>query len=208
MSINRIKSIKKQTDNRFLNLYEAEALHRDGSTSPYFIASRAPQIEALKISTKNNTPDGVIIYAVHGEQKDKIVLIRQFRYPINNYIYEFPAGLVEAGENMAECAIREMYEETGLTFKPLTVSEGYTKPYYTTIGMTDECCGTIYGYCSGVPNNSHQEAGEDIQIVLADRDECRRILKEEKVAIMCAYMLMHFIHETDDDPLAFLKELD
>lgn len=207
MSMNRIKSIKKQTNNRFLNIYEAEALHRDGSTSPYFIASRAPQIENLKISTQNNTPDGVIIYAVYGEQKDKLVLIRQFRYPINDYIYEFPAGLVETGENMNACAIREMYEETGLQFQPVSVSEAYTKPYFTTIGMTDECCGTVYGYCTGLPTNHHQEVGEDIQIVLADREECKRILKEEKVAIMCAYMLMHFIHTTDKDPLDFLKEL-
>lgn len=208
MSMNRIKSIKKQTNNRFLNIYEAEALHRDGSTSPYFIASRAPQIENLKISTKDSTPDGVIIYAVHGEQKDKLVLIRQFRYPINDYIYEFPAGLVEAGENMNACAIREMYEETGLQFQPVSVSEAYTKPYFTTVGMTDECCGTVYGYCTGIPTNHHQEAGEDIQIILADREECKRILKEEKAAIMCAYMLMHFIHTTDKDPLDFLKELD
>ncbi len=207
MSMNRIKSIKKQTNNRFLNIYEAEALHRDGSTSPYFIASRAPQIENLKISTQNNTPDGVIIYAVYGEQKDKLVLIRQFRYPINDYIYEFPAGLVETGENMNACAIREMYEETGLQFQPVSVSEAYTKPYFTTIGMTDECCGTVYGYCTGLPTNHHQEVGEDIQIILADREECKRILKEEKVAIMCAYMLMHFIHTTDKDPLDFLKEL-
>lgn len=208
MSTNRIKSIKKQTNNRFLNLYEAEALHRDGSTSPYFIASRAPKIENLKISTKNNTPDGVIIYAVYGEQKDKLVLIRQFRYPINDYIYEFPAGLVETGENMNDCAIREMYEETGLQFQPVSVSEAYSKPYYTTVGMTDECCGTVYGYCTGLPTNKHQENGEDIQIILADREECKRILKEEKVAIMCAYMLMHFIHTLDYDPLDFLKELD
>ncbi len=208
MSINRIKSIKKQTDNRFLNLYEAEVLHRDGSTSPYFIASRAPQIEDLKISTKNASPDGVIIYAVHGEAKDKIVLIRQFRYPINDYIYEFPAGLVEAGENMTDCAIREMYEETGLSFTPRHASNAYTKPYFTTVGMTDECCGMVYGYCNGTPTNKHQEAGEDIRIVLADRKECRRILKEEKVSIMCAYMLMHFIHTTDNDPLDFLNELD
>lgn len=207
MSMNRIKSIKKQTNNRFLNIYEAEALHRDGSTSPYFIASRAPQIENLKISTQNNTPDGVIIYAVYGEQKDKLVLVRQFRYPINDYIYEFPAGLVETGENMNACAIREMYEETGLQFQPVSVSEAYTKPYFTTIGMTDECCGTVYGYCTGLPTNHHQEVGEDIQIILADREECKRILKEEKVAIMCAYMLMHFIHTTDKDPLDFLKEL-
>lgn len=213
MSINRIKSIKKQTNNRFLNLYEAEALHRNGKVSPYFIASRAPEIENLKINTKDSQPDGVIIYAVHHDsqsekKKNKVVLIKQFRYPINDYIYEFPAGLVEIGEDMTAAAIREMYEETGLKFEPLTVSNAYSKPYYTTVGMTDECCGMVYGYCTGTPTNSHQEAAEDIQIILADKEECKRILKEEKVAIMCAYMLMHFIHTSDNDPLDFLKEIN
>ncbi len=205
--MNRIENIKKQTDNRFLNMYEASALHRDGTASPYYIASRASEIKDLKISTRNDHPDGVIIYAVHGEKKDKIVLIRQFRYPIDDYIYEFPAGLVETGEDMTACAVREMYEETGLDFHPLSVSNAYTKPFYTTVGMTDECCGTIYGYCSGIPTNSHQESGEDIQIILADRNECKRILKEEKVAIMCAYMLMHFIHSSAEKPLQFLDEI-
>ena len=41
-------------------------------------------------------------------------------------------------------------------------------------------------------------------MVLADRAECRRILKEENVAIMCAYMLMHFI-ASQGDPLKFLE---
>ena len=40
--------------------------------------------------------------------------------------------------------------------------------------------------------------------ILADRQECRRILKEENVAVMCAYMLMHFIAGTGD-PLDFLN---
>ena len=40
---------------------------------------------------------------------------------------------------------------------------------------------------------------------MADREEVKRILKEEKVAIMCSYMLMHFIH--DKEPFEFLKEL-
>ena len=69
--------------------------------------------------------------------------------------------------------------------------------------MTDESCGTVFGYCSGTPNSTHQEASEDIQVVLADRAECRRILAEEHVAIMCAYMLMHFI-ASEGDPLSFL----
>jgi len=80
----------------------------------------------------------------------------------------------------------------------------YCRPFFTTVGMTDESCGTVYGYCSGTPNNFHQEASEDIQVILADREECRRILKEENVAIMCAYMLMHFI-ASEGDPLAFLS---
>ena len=52
--------------------------------------------------------------------------------------------------------------------------------------MTDESCATVFGYCSGEATNVHQEESEDIQVVLADREECRRILKEEHVAIMCA----------------------
>jgi ADP-ribose pyrophosphatase len=71
--------------------------------------------------------------------------------------------------------------------------------------MTDESCGTVFGYCSGTPTNTNQESSEDIQVVIADRDECRRILKEENVAIMCAYMLMHFI-ASEGDPLAFISD--
>lgn len=200
----RIKNIKKCTDNRFLNFYELSAERRNGKVYPYYMSSRAKDTKDLKINTKINSPDGVIIYSLYGEQQDRVVLVKQYRYPIDNYIYEFPAGLVEPGEDMEAAAIREMYEETGLTLTPLSVPESYTKPYFTTIGMTDESCGTIFGYSSGSPTNSHQEASEDIQIILADREECKRILKEEHVAIKCAYMLMHFIHDTTD-PFAFLK---
>ncbi len=205
--MNRVKQIRKQTDNRFLNLYEFEAEHRDGVTTPYFVASRARDQQDLKALCHDGRSDGVIIYGVYGEKKDRVVLVRQFRYPINDYIYEFPAGLVEEGEDMFEAGVREIYEETGLKFTPKRVHAAYARPYYTTVGMTDECCGTVYGYCEGVPNNSHQEDTEDIQIVLADREECRRILREENVAIMCAYMLMHFIHSSEEDPLAFTDEI-
>lgn len=202
--MNRVKNISKQTQNRFLNLYELEVEHRDGKVSPYFLASRSEEVSDLKITTGKNTPDGVVIYGIYGENKDKVALVRQFRYPINDYIYEFPAGLVEKGEDATVAAVREMYEETGLTLTPVECEDGYNRPFFTTIGMTDESCATVYGYLSGEPTNIHQEASEDIQVILADREECKRILKEENVAIICAYMLMHFIH-SEDDPFGFLK---
>ena len=196
----RISGIKKQTDNRYLNLYELDATFRDGSRAPYYVASRRKSVGTLKAGTHDKHADGVILYSVYGELKDKVVLVRQYRYPINDYVYEFPAGLVEPGEDMLEAGVREMFEETGLNFTPVQTAPGF----YTSIGMTDESCGTVFGYCSGEPSNAHQEGSEDIQVVLADREECKRILKEENVAIMCAYMLMHFV-ASEGDPLIFLN---
>lgn len=198
-----IGKIEKKTNTRFLNFYEFEAIHRDGRVSPYYVSSRAKDIPELKAVSHVNKPDGVILYGVYGERRDQVVLIRQYRYPLGGYVYEFPAGLVEDGEDMLAAGIREMYEETGLTFTPVEAG-AYSRPFFTTVGMTDESCGTVFGYCSGAPTSSHQEASEEIQVVLADRAECARILKEENVAIMCAYMLMHFI-ANDGNPLDFLE---
>ena len=201
----KINSIKKQTDNRYVNLYNVKATSVHDTPVNYFVASRAKDVDSLKITTRRNDPDGVIIYAIYGEAHDKVVLIRQYRYTLGDYIYEFPAGLVEPDENYHEGAIRELYEETGLSLSPIQVPDAYQKPYFTTVGMTDESCATVYGYASGALSTKAQEDTEEIEVVLADRQEVKRILKEEKVAIMTAYMLMHFLK--DEEPFAFLDEI-
>lgn len=200
--MSEIRGIHQKTHNRFLNYFELEAVHRDGKVTPYYMASRARDASQLKSVTHENRPDGVILYGVYGENRDRVVLIRQYRYPLGDYVYEFPAGLIEEGEEMGAAGIREMYEETGLAFRPVDAG-CYSRPFFTTIGMTDESCGMVFGYCSGEPTSVHQEVSEEIQVVLADRAEAKRILEEENVAIMCAYMLMHFI-ASEGDPLAFI----
>lgn len=195
-----IGRIERKTSTNYLNFYEMEAHFRNGQTAPYYVASRAKSVDALKAVTHQNKPDGVILYGVYGEEKDRVVLVRQYRYPIAAYVYEFPAGLVESGEDMLEAGIREMFEETGLQFEAV----GTARPFFMSVGMTDESCSTVFGYCRGTPTNVHQEGTEDIQVILADRAECRRILREENVALPCAYMLMHFV-ASKGDPLAFLQ---
>ena len=83
------------------------------------------------------------------------------------------------------------------------MEEAFEKPYFTTVGLTDESCATVYGYASGEISKDAQEASEEIEVVLADKEEVKRILREEKVAIMCAYMLMHFVK--DEEPFEFLE---
>lgn len=200
----KINKVEKLTDCKHLNLYAVDATSVHNTPVSYYVASRAEEIENLKLRTKKNTPDGVIIYSLYGEKRDKVVLVRQYRYAIDDYIYEFPAGLVEKGEDFHEAAKRELYEETGLTLLPIEAPEMYEKPYFTTVGMTDESCATVYGYADGEISKAAQEDSEEIEIVLADKEEVRRILKEEKAAIMCAYMLMHFLKE--EEPFGFLKD--
>ncbi len=197
-----VGKIEKKVGSRFLSYYEMEAVHRDGSVSPYYMVSRNPNPDSLKAVNHKNAPDGVVIYGLY---QDKVVLVRQYRYPIGGFVYEFPAGLVEPGEDMEAAAIREFYEETGLTLHPIPCGS-YGRPFFTTVGMTDESCGTVFGTCEGTPTSRHQEATEEIQVVLADKEECRRILKEEQLSIMCAYMLMHFV-ASSGDPFRFLKSI-
>lgn len=187
-----IEGIHKITDTPFLNLFALDARFRDGSRAPYYVASRRKNVNCIKAATHDNSPDGVILCGFYGENREKLVLIRQYRYPIDGYVYELPAGLIEPGEDVVEAGIREMGEETGLSFAPFATA----RPFFTSVGMTDESCATLFGICSGIPSNARQEGTEDIQVVLADRAECRRILKEENVALPCGYIMLQFIADS------------
>ncbi len=54
---------------------------------------------------------GVAIAAITDE--DEILLVRQYRHPYEEVIYEIPAGKIEKGEDPFECGKRELKEETG-----------------------------------------------------------------------------------------------
>ena len=86
------------TENPYVRLYHLDVESKTGKAGHYYVASRAKDERHLKLNTRENHPDGVIIYAVCKEDKNKVVLVRQYRYAIDDYIYEFPAGLVETGE--------------------------------------------------------------------------------------------------------------
>jgi len=64
----------------------------------------------------------------------QLLLIRQYRYAANEYLYELPAGRPNPGETPAECAARELREETGCVAEHLEA----LLSAYTTPGFTDE----------------------------------------------------------------------
>lgn len=76
-------------------------------------------------------PGGAV--AVPITQDGKLLLVRQFRYPPKEFLYELPAGKLNAGEDPQHCAERELEEETGYsarTWRKLTAI--YTTPGFCT----------------------------------------------------------------------------
>ena len=64
----------------------------------------------------------------------QVLMIRQYRYAADGYLYEIPAGRLDPGENPRDCAARELKEETGCTAEQLD----HLLTMYTTPGFTDE----------------------------------------------------------------------
>lgn len=201
----KYKDIRPLFQNRYLNFYHMDAMTDSGKTFDYYFASRNPK-DSIKAVTGNTKAEGVVIYPVWKAEPDKIVLIRQYRYPIGDVIYELPAGLIDEGENASQAAVREMKEETGFT---LEVYEGgaecYRRPFYMGAGYTDEACQAVFGFADGRGNLQILEETESIRVLLADKQEVGRILEEEKVSLRMAYLMINFLRSDPKDPFAFLS---
>lgn len=202
--MSKVNKITKITDCPFVNLYVTEGTNKKGKEKKYYVASRARTAESMKMYTGDFSPDAVVIYCLYGDRHDKVVLVRQYRYSIDGYTYELPAGLVDEGETLHEAAVREMKEETGLDFVPLPAGSELEGNGFTTIGLSDESCGTVFGYAYGEVSGKYLESDEEIEVVIADREEVRRIMREEHMALICRYQMMHFI--ADEDPFAFVRK--
>ncbi len=197
--------IHKLSDNRFLNLFKLDALTDKGRAFDYFFVSRR-KADNIKLLTKDISAEGVVIYPVLKEDPEKIVMIRQYRYPLDDYLYELPAGLIDEGETPEIAAIREMKEETGLEFEVYqNGNAAYRRPFFMGAGFTDESCNAVFGYASGSISRDDMEDTESIQVLIVDKTEAARILKEEKVSIRAAYLLMNFLHSDKESPFEFLQ---
>jgi ADP-ribose pyrophosphatase len=64
----------------------------------------------------------------------QLLLIKQYRYAANEFLYEIPAGRLDPGETPAACATRELREETGCAAARME----FLYTMYTTPGFTDE----------------------------------------------------------------------
>lgn len=87
--------------------------------------------EAVTMREVVRHPGGVCVAAL--DEDDSIYIVRQFRYPFREHLWELPAGKLEPGEDPFPAARRELSEETGLEAASWTpLGTLYTSPGFST----------------------------------------------------------------------------
>ncbi|MBI5062351.1 MAG: NUDIX hydrolase, partial [Desulfatitalea sp.] len=90
---------------KFLTLFAVSYLDRKGAIRQWHMVSRGEPPKC--ISGELRHPDAAIIVPYH-RKADKLVVIKEFRIPVGDYQYGFPAGLLDPGEGLEVTAAREL----------------------------------------------------------------------------------------------------
>lgn len=186
----RIKGLTPLAQTKFLNMFDVMYHNKCGQERHWMVASRK-SFDCLQKRYFNNEEDQVdaVVIAAYHEDQQAIVLVRQYRVPLNDYVYELPAGLVEDGLDARETLAKELKEETGLELVKQIEAASHPKVYLSA-GMTDESVAFAYCICKGELSTDGLEADEDLEPVLVCREHVRALLEGTHKIDIKAYMLL------------------
>jgi len=110
-----------------------------------------------------------------------VVLIRQYRYALDRWIWELPAGSLDEGENPAEAAARECEEEIGLVPGRIEfVGAWYPTPGFCTEVMNYYRLGGLHAPDPNGPP-AHKDEDEDIRVRVFTLDGARAMVKRGEI---------------------------
>jgi ADP-ribose pyrophosphatase len=149
----------------YLNFVEIQFSNKNNKKSVWYSAERVGNRKA------------VIIVAYVG---DKLVVIKEYRVPLGGFEWSFPAGLIDAGEDIETAARRELKEETGLD---ITEIEKISPFVYNTAGLSNESIAFIFVKAGGAVDYSGNEENENIEVFLMDKTQVKQLMNTPETMI-------------------------
>ena len=157
----KYEGIKKINDGRFISRYDVTYTTEDNKTKVYEMISRNKDITSIG-ELRNEAPDGVVI-VVTDESDERILINKEYRMAVGDYVYNFPA---------------ELKEETGLD---LISIEDTLYDSYSAIGFSNETNQVVIGKASGTFAKSTSTV-EEISAAWYTKAEVRELLKNNRFA--------------------------
>lgn len=170
------KGIQKKEEGKFITRYDVTYETVDKQEKVYEMISRNSDITNQQ-ELRGDKPDAVVIMATD-ESGERIVLSREFRLAAGSWVYNFPAGLIDAGETPEESAKRELWEETGLELYQIDDKLGLS---YSAVGFSNEMNVCVIGKARGEFRGSTSTV-EEIEAGWYTKAEIRELLKTQRFA--------------------------
>lgn len=150
----------EQVAEGWINKYVLTYMLPNGREFKYESVSRKnleDYLQQLKSNAHNpahiQVPDAVCI--VPRTADNRLVLIKEFRYPLNSWCIAFPAGLIDPGEDIDTTVERELHEETGYALRLDEHGNKHiralSQPGYSSAGMSEENVQVVYVHVENEP---------------------------------------------------------
>lgn len=164
-------SVRKILSGRFIHRYDITYETEEGREKIYEMISRNPEVKRLEDLQKKEADAVVLI--MHDVSGEKLLLNREFRLAPGEWVYNFPAGLIEPEETPEESAARELKEETGL--KLVSIKE-ILPISYSAVGFSNETNLCIVGTAEGRIQKSDSPV-EEIEAGWYTKKEVQQLLQ-------------------------------
>ena len=114
----KFRKLQKIHQGEYLTRYNLHYETKSGQPKQYEMISRRSDLQNEE-DLCNSQPDAVVMI-IHNPDGDKLLLNHEFRMAVGEWVYNFPAGLIDKGESVEVSAARELREETGIKAEELT----------------------------------------------------------------------------------------
>ena len=178
--------ISKLTDCRWANLFEVDYVRKKQPQKRWIMCSRNDD----PVAGASRADAVVIVATIDSDGGKKLIVTKEFRVPIWDFEYGFPAGLIDDDEDVETTVARELKEETGLELSRI---RHISSPVFSSAGLTDESCHMVLVEARGQPSDKWLDESEDIEVLLLDVEGIRELLaSDKKIAAKAWGLLYHY----------------